>query len=148
MQDAQLAWPKEENAARSQWNCESLGQGSLGQTMFHREETGSVRTLGKTEEHPFIWAVLIPRAAKPIRYAMLQKMRAAGTGPAHLFSFSSPLGGWYTLICTNPSPSPAEYYRNNRQMSPGPQERHYRAKGFRVFVLLFCFVLNEEKPFV
>lgn len=62
----------------------------------------TVSTMGRTQEQPFIWAVLIPGTAKRIPYAMLQKVRVAGTGPAHLFSFSFPLRGWYIPICTTP----------------------------------------------
>lgn len=73
----------------------------------------------------------------------------AGTGPAHLFSFLFLLGSWYTPICTtlaHPRLSDfrrltGPYYGNNQQKSSGPQDSHYRVKGFQGFVFLSCFVL-------
>lgn len=99
-----------------------------------------VRTLGRTQGHPFIWAVLIPRAAKPIRSSMLQKMRVAGTGPAHLFSFHSCCEAgtfWFVPILAWVTSGDWPHYRNNRQMSPGLQEHHYGAKRFWVFCLFW-----------
>lgn len=42
----------------------------------------------RTQEHPFIWAVLTLGAPTAICYSMPAKMRVVGTGPAHLLSFS------------------------------------------------------------